>query len=708
MEWKQTITKEFWNDFSILPPDVTQRAKHAISRMLEDPWALELHPEKVKSAEPGIHSARVDDKYRIIWKHIKPNDILFCIVDKHDEAYRRAARKSFTLKNGMIQIADITKVGGKKAETALEPMMRGIDKQIGALFVGYSDKELLDFGVSLDIMPHVRALEDVNQLPNIERLLSDTTYNKLIEIALGLIERPVVKDEELNRSLIRYQGGDELHRFVNSEEFKRALMGDMQEWMLFLAAPQRYLVSRPFKGPVRVRGVAGSGKTVIAIHRAYHLARQALSQNKRVLFLTYGNRLPGIISFLLNQLAGENAPELQAIECRSMHSWCYQFLSEHGYAPQVDDELVKDALNQAIQETKQCYPNLRVMNQANSYFVDEIKFVLKGKAISSLDDYLSLERSGRGTGLQPEERRAVFEIFQRYNQKLEAQGCCDYDDFILKSLSLILDDQWKSPYLAAIVDEIQDLSEATLRLIRAIIPVGPNDLFLVGDGLQRIYAGGVIMNRIQIEVTGRSALLRRNYRNTQQILRVAHAMMNGISFDDLEDHPIEETEPEYSLRGGETPTLRGFSTPENEIHWIGEEIHRLREEKGYRENDVAILYRFNKPYQDLIIKKLIDLQPTKIERDPTTFFGPGLKHTTFHSAKGLEFKVVFIVGVTDGQMVPKDDWSLADEALEDYYARERRLLYVAMTRARDVLYLTYARGGASRFLAPIRSEYLRR
>jgi superfamily I DNA/RNA helicase len=318
-----------------------------------------------------------------------------------------------------------------------------------------------------------------------------------------------------------------------------------------------------------------------------------------------------------------------------------------------------------------------------------------------------LDRSGRGTALQPRERQAMFEIYQAYQAGLQSEGCCDYDDFILQSLDQLEQGEYSSPYQAAIVDELQDLTESTLCLIRRLVPEVPDDLFLVGDGLQRIYPGGVSLRRINIDVIGRGVLLRRNYRNTQEILRAAHAVMKNNHFDDLEDEPTEVEEPEYSLRHGELPFMRQFVTPEQEIDWIEAEIHRLQSTAGYQPEQMVIIYRYRKPYQDLISTRLQAFNPIELERDPLTYFGPGLKHTTFHSAKGLEFKVVFVVGVTDGTMVPKDDWSLEGDELEDYLAREQRLLYVAMSRARDLLYVTCARGMLSRFLNSIPSSYIR-
>ncbi len=708
-----TMSREFWSDLGRLPPAVQPRAIRAAERMLQNPWATELHPEKVRRAEEGVHACRVDSSYRIIWKQIKPNDIILCLIDKHDEAYRRAARKTFTLKDGIVQIADILEVGATPREGTdnLFGWFRQGKTGPGTLFIGYRDQELLDIGVPPEVLPHVRALENVNQLEEVERLLPEEVYDRLIGLALDIVERPTVPDHQLQQSLERYQGGDDLYRFVDSDEFKRALAGTMEEWMLFLAPHQKQLVNRVYNGPARIKGVAGSGKTVVAIHRARYLARTAAQKGGKVLFLTYGNRLPGVVHHLLTHLAGEDAPELEAIECITIHQWCYRFLARHGRRPIVDDsgQAYHVALDQALAEGALRYPGLRLWSRPPSFFADEIRYSIKGRAIATLPEYLSLERSGRGTPLQETERHAVWTVYEGYQKYLQAHGLWDFDDYVLEALHLVESGETAGEYRAAVVDEIQDLTEAVMRLIRHIVPPGPDDLFLVGDGLQRIYPGGYALNRLNINITGRGTLLRKNYRNTQEILRAAHALMRGEHLDDMDEAESEIPEPEFSVRRGPIPVLHHFRQPDEEMQWVRTKIEELKAEQGYRERDFALLYRWQRPYQELIRQHLAPhLQLVELQRDAATYFGPGVKHTTFHSAKGLEFKVVFVVGVTDGQFVPKDDWTLEGEELDDYLARERRLLYVALTRARDLLYVTSSRGQPSRFLSGVPEEYLKR
>ena len=499
------MSLEYWRDLGRLPPAVWSRAIRATERMVEDPWASELHPEKIRRAEPGIHSCRVDDSYRIIWKHIKPNNIVLCLVDSHDAAYRRAVRKVFTMEDDVIKVADILEVGATAPEKddGMFAWFKRNKAGPGTLFVAYRDQELLDLGVPHEVLPNIRALNDVNQLDLVERLLPEEVHNRLIELALDVSERPTVPDSKLQQSLERYQGGDDLYRFVNSDEFKRALAGTLEEWMLFLSPQQKQLVLRSYNGPARVKGVVGSGKTVVAIHRARHLARSALSQQGKVLFLTYGNRLPGVVSHLLRRLVGEDAPELDAIECVTIHRWCYAFLTQHGKRPTPEDsgKASEAALDKAIAETRLRYPWLRLWSRPMSFFADEIRYAIKGRAIASVEEYLSLERSGRGTSLQEAERRAVYAVYETYQRCLRAQGLWDFVDYILETLRLVESGASPGNYVAAVVDEIQDLTEAVMRLIRRIVSPGPNDLFLVGDGLQRIYPGGYALGRLDINIT---------------------------------------------------------------------------------------------------------------------------------------------------------------------------------------------------------------
>ena len=706
------FTKDFYRELNSLPHQVNKRADRVLTKMIDNPWKKELQPEKIQGAGKNMYSCRVDRNFRIIWKHIKPDDILFVIVDKHDDAYRRARNVTAALDDGIVILTSRTQQAEPQAPTnGLFGYNAEKDQTLGQLFVAYTDSELLEMGVPDEVLPHVRALNKQEELWNIERLLPEEVFYKLLDLLTHVepVDQPELEatDQELSESLDRNQGGRDIYRFIDSEEFQRALEGNLEEWMLFLAPHQRRIVNRDYAGPARVKGVVGSGKTVVAIHRLVRLARKAKDTGKKVLFLTYGNRLPNIVKHLADQLAGDDPALQNAYECRTIHSLCGSILHSNGRRIKINSEKCEEVLSEAIRAVKPEHPSFKLWRKPDSFFQEEIRYAIKGRVISSLEDYLALDRSGRGTGLNQEERKVVFEIYKAYENHL-GSGEGDYQDLVLEALELVQDGKKPNKYSAVVLDEIQDLSAAVIMLIRELIPEQDNDLFMVGDGLQRIYPGGYVLGRLGIDIVGRGTLLKKNYRNTQEILQAAHAMMENETFDDLEDENAPVISPEYSVRQGEKPFLHREDSVDEEVQWVLEKTRELQAEYGYKTEDFAYLYRMRYPYKkkvrSVLAGELGDI--VEIDSNPMTYFGPGAKQTTFHSAKGLEFKVVFVLGVTDGVFVPKDDWTLEGEELSAYLARERRLLYVAMTRARDQLYLTYSRGTRSRFFEDIPDDLL--
>ena len=718
MNYKITATQNFFHDLNSLPKPVQPKAVRTLNKMFENPWTTELHPEKIHHSDPGVHSCRVDQKYRIIWRHVKPDHCIFFLVDNHDDAYRRAARMHITLEDGIVRVSEA--VTTPPAGPKVMPFNRSRKKAYGKLFLGYRDRELLDFGVPEDILPRVRVLDDVNEIELLKRLLAPEVCDKLLAIALNIepdpspLEQPavvqqtslgldsgpaVVSDREISKSLEKNRGGENLYTFVDSAEFRQVLEGKIEGWMLFLAPHQRSLVSRHYAGSARIRGVAGSGKTVVAIHRARQLAQQLGGQHT-VLFLTYGNRLPAINHHLLTKLTGPAAPELAAIHCTTIHSWCYQLLARHGQKPHIDTQKTDEALQMALERERNTAPHLtNLWRKPKTFFADEIKYAIKGRALDSLEAYLKLARAGRGVRLIETERAAVWRVYERYQAQLQRAQLCDYDDYILQALKLLQSQNVPLPYRAAVVDEVQDLTEATLRLIRTIIPPGPNDLLLIGDGLQRLYPGGFVLSQLGIDVTGRSTVLYRNYRNTQEILRAAFSVVEHSRFNDLDDEEVVAGVPEYSPRRGPVPILQALASPQAEIEWVAQTIAELKRQEGYQNGDFVILYRWRKPYQSLIERTFANQIPVaELNKQATTYFGPALKHTTFDSAKGLEFKVVFLVGVSDSTFVPYQEALMEPSEREEHDSHERSRLFVAMSRARDRLYLSYAQGQPARFL----------
>lgn len=707
-----TTSINFWVEFAILSKPIRSKAQFVLKTMVQNPFADNTQWEKLKRTEKDLYSTRVDDDYRIIWKHVKPNEIIICFIDKHDEAYMRARRLRTIKRPAGIKIADLFETDLKTTEEVMPLFVAPISKdaKAGTVFQNYSDEDILNCGVPQDLIPKLRTYTELEQVEELETLLDRQSYDTLLEILLDITNHVVLPDQVVAESLAKHHGGENLYRFENNEEFERILRGDLEEWLLFLKPDQKVIADGEYNGPFRLKGVAGSGKTVVALHRTCFLARHAAEKNKKVLFLTFGNRLPKVMEFLIKRKLGQKSQLLKHIECRTFHSWCGSFLRKNGIVPVIGERerkrILLDSIN-TVRHRKGLSPNLE--KRGFSFFEEEIKYVIKGKGLDGVESYLTLERSGRGTRLSANDREIVWQIYQTYQSGMQESNKNDYEDLVLLALKILGAGAPVNQYYAVVVDEIQDLSESNMQLVRKLVPPGKNDIFLVGDGLQKIYPGGYTPSKVGIDIVGRSRLLYKNYRNTQEILQAAQTMMEDYKYDDFDEAGETQNTPEYSERSGNMPVLLSFNGLHEEVQWVKGEIERLIVENNYKLRDFALLFPEKNPFIRTVEQTIgKEYLITELTNDPESYFGDGIKWTTYHSAKGLEFKVVFVMGVTDTLYVPKDDPSLPQDELEDYYAMAKRLLYVAMTRARDLLYLTCSRGQPSRFLNSVPEAFLLR
>jgi len=714
-----------------LGPAEREAFDRTLDLMIRNPFDPAVNRGKIVSArDPNVYHSEVGP-LRLIWRLVDGQEIILAYLGEHDEANNWARRHRIDLDDGLVRLTDVLDLSAPvQQEKGLFARFAGSRDNI---FWHCSDDELIGLGVEKDLIPALRSMRELSALRSIEGTVPQNVFDALYQKALEVVELPPAPtDAQIRTSLERYGGGEELVRFVNSEEFKRALEGSMEDWMLFLAPRQRRLVYTNYNGPARVKGVAGSGKTVVVVHRARIMAQRNVKdpQTERILFLTFGNRLPDVNRRLLERLT-DNGPEVAVVECRSIYSWVGSLLNRQGLGAQVctDEKQLDSYLWQAIEEVKPKYPEQEALwKQPLDFFRDEIKYRIKGRDALSEQTYLRLPRTGRGTPLRENARRAMFAVAMAYQKRLEQAGVCDWEDLILKALHHVDPARHNYRYVGAVVDEIQDLTEATLKLIRKMVAPGPDDLFLAGDGTQRIYKGGFSLNQIGIQVKGRETVLRFNYRNTREIMRLAHAITQGMKIDDMDDEEtIDVPEPEEAVRSGEVPVLRLFNSdgptarrPEEpeleEIKDIAREISDLKSKHGYTDGDFAILVRNRKPYFELAQKQLgcpvtvLDSSNNgSKENMADKLFGPGVKLATMHSAKGLEFKVVFILGASDDLLpfFPPAQQDMPPEERSAHIEQERRLLYVAVTRARDLLYITCPRiKEVTRFLRNIPEDVL--
>ncbi|MGE3447472.1 MAG: UvrD-helicase domain-containing protein [Microbacteriaceae bacterium] len=453
----------------------------------------------------------------------------------------------------------------------------------------------------------------------------------------------------------------------------------VETWMTWLHPVQTALATRSYSGPARIRGVAGSGKTVVALHRARHLSR---SRDSRVLVTTFVRNLPEVQRTLFARLSPSTA---KRVEFSHLHRWARRHLTERGHRFDLGEPgRNADSAFTRAWASSGVGAALSNVNRNPTYWKDEITHVIKGRGLTTLGQYAELDRVGRRTPLRAEQRELVWRLYERYQELLQEQGLVDYDDLISMALDSVRAEPIEHPYTAVIVDEAQDLSCQGMRLLHALAGDGPDGLLVVGDGQQAVYPGGYTLKEAGVSVTGRSTVLTRNYRNGSAILEAA---LEVVSQDDFTDLDVEIAP---GARGCETDRPGGVVRrfPSVDRRSQREELIadlQIQLDGGTRPGDIGVLTRTTKQADEWAAS----LKQAGIAvQDLATYDGSlstGVKVGTYRRAKGLEFAQVYVPDLDSAVSVPSDP-AKAD-AWRERNELERRCLFVAMTRARDRLWL---------------------
>ena len=581
------------------------------------------------------------------------------------------------------------------------------------VFAGLNPRLLENAGLQNDKVQEAMSLTDPNSLEVMEFLesLSSKTGDLLLAYITG-------GQETRNEIILMLEGKREYHthisqiilsgvehstdQFVNLRELPEEMRAfdslPFEEWMLFLHPDQRILVTKKFNGPARLRGVSGSGKTVVAIHRARHLAREIVQDrsNEFVLFLTFNKSLAELVNNLIHQLCLTS--EQEKIQVTTVDKWCKDYvIFRFGQLPRWQDSEIEkiwlDAINihlETLKKEKLC-PIHALMSDALKrdrdilFLRDEVEFIF-GKFIHTETlGYLSCDRTGRIRRLSRNQRTCILELYNTFHSKL-----LEKRQYISKELNRTAFDLLRKGeipefnYRAIIVDEVQDLSEIELRVMKALAGYREEKLFLVGDGAQKIYTRGYSMKNLGINVIGRSFVLKKNYRNTREIMKCATLLMEtqGIGKYD-EDPEISQTIASLSSHSSEKPLLMIAKSPKHEWDAITREIRYLINTVAISPHEVCCLARAQWERDGIRIAlnrngiNTIDYKADGIGSNNC------VKISSLHNSKGHEFRVVFILGLFEGA-VPIFD-AVEPESLE----KEAALLYVAITRAKHLLYLSY-------------------
>lgn len=464
--------------------------------------------------------------------------------------------------------------------------------------------------------------------------------------------------------------------------FAALLERPVEDWMVYLHPEQVWPVSLSIDGPVRVKGGAGTGKTVVALHRARRLVEDGA---QRVLLTTFLSTLPDVWQGLFRSFA---PAVMGRIDMRGVDKVVRQIYKDAGgnlELPDADQRMA--ALNHVYRAARG-----RTGGLTSGQLDDEIQIVIEGRGLCSRDEYLSLDRTGRGSRLPRPSREQVWELYERYKTRLERDGLIDFAAMRREALAVVRDGRSSLSYDAVIVDEAQDLTETSVRLLAELAGGGdrPN-ITVVGDGQQSIYPGGFSLLSLGIDVRGRSRVFTTNWRNTYAIWLAAQAFIEGESFDDLDDADLEtrlEKDTPYPLRDGKPPRLYVLDDGYDEAEFIA----ALVADDASRSIDLAdcaVLHPTNKGVEAILKALKAEGLPARRLANFKGIHEVGVIVGTFHRAKGLEFKRVYVTGLA------KKRWpilrrTLDPESFEAERARQVRAAFVAMTRARDDLQVVCA------------------
>jgi AAA domain/UvrD-like helicase C-terminal domain/Nuclease-related domain len=471
---------------------------------------------------------------------------------------------------------------------------------------------------------------------------------------------------------------------VTVDEIERALLASIEaapieDWMAFLHPDQAKLARRSFNGPSRIRGAAGTGKTVVGLHRAAYLAR---NRPGKVLVTTLVRTLPTVMASQMERMAPDVAGR---IEFAGIHAFAQGLLKARGVPVHVNGRAADYAFDAAWEQVG-AHGILGDIDPRKDYWKEEVISVIKGRGLTRFEQYAGLTRAGRRRGLSGESRRAVWELYGEYTLGLREAGIHDFADIILLAEKSLRANPLVG-YSAVIADEAQDLSCSMIRMLHALVGDKPDGLNLIGDGQQTIYAGGYTLAEADVSIAGRGVVMSTNYRNTVEIAEFAASMVLGDEFMDIEGVSSKPDVASSVLRHGKRPRVSRFNSRAGHDRSLVAQVQALIL-AGTSGGDIAVLAQTNFVAREVLEALAEAGIPAMNLVDYDGQISSSVKVGTIKRAKGLEFKQV-LVARASAQLL-ETAWSPSDEADAERRELDRRELYVAMTRARDGVWVGVA------------------
>ena len=685
------IADTFTDSLSKLTSQEQKVAKTTAFDLQINPESPGLRFHKLgKCKDPNFCSVSVNMDLRLI-VHKTDNSLLLCYVDHHEPAYAWAERRKIAT-HPTTRAAQLVEV----RETVEEVVVQKSVTRQPLLFDRVPEADLLSYGVPLEWVPDVfQATED--NLLDIAEHLPQEAAEALLALATGG-KPPIALILEPSLDPFKHPDAQRRFRSMGSRtDLQIALDYPWEKWTVFLHPTQRDFVERPYSGSARISGSAGTGKTIVALHRAVHLAR--LHPQAQILITTFSPALANALKVKLSRLLGIPLPEQISNPDNPLLPQLGEFLTENDppLAGRIKVYAIQDLARQ-IYAQSHGEPTLATDQQLRSFLINtlessqfkpeflwsEWKEVVDPWFLRTWEDYRDVKRLGRKTRLSANKREILWSIFQQVWQKLGEQGLTTESQLFHDAIASI---QNNSPFDYAIADEAQDLDVPQLRFLAALGRQHKDGLFFTGDLGQRIFQQPFSWKSVGVSIQGRSHTLNINYRTSHQIRQKADILLPGYLSD--VDGNQEDRRNTISLFTGPMPTIKVLEDAEEEqemvARWLQQQLQGgvNPEEIGVFVRSTAELPRAARAVKAAGSTPSILDQRMMPEPD-------AISVSTMHLAKGLEFRSVAVMAC-DYEVIPLASRmeAIADESdLEEVYNTERHLLYVACTRARDELLIT--------------------
>ena len=647
-----------------------------------------------KAKDKNFWSVRVNDDIRLII-HRTENSLLLCYVGHHDKAYAWAERRKLEThpKTGAAQLVELR----EKVQEIVVPTYVEAPKPIVAkkpLFAHLAAEELLSYGVPTEWLNDVRQVTDDTLLTLADHLPGEAA-EALLELATGGKPRLSTLPVTVAPATNPFDHPDAQRRFRimgNLGELQRALEFPWDRWMVFLHPEQRQWVEREYSGPARVSGSAGTGKTIVALHRAVFLARS--QPDARVILTTFSDTLANALHTQLKRLVSNEPRLAERIDVYSINTIGNRLYKSHfGQANLASRAVTGDLLKEASQ-------NVGAHKFSHHFLYTEWEHVVDAWQLESWEAYRDVARLGRKTRLPEPQRALLWSIFDRVRTELADKNLITHAGLFSRLAAVIVTSK-RPPFEYAVVDEAQDLGVQHVRFFAALGANRPNALFFAGDLGQRIFQQAFSWKTLGVDVRGRSRTLRVNYRTSHQIRTQADRLL-GPRVSDA-DGNVDERRDTISVFNGPPPEIRVAANEKEESKvvssWITERV-----KEGVAAHEFGVFVRSAAELDRIRAAIQVTGIPFKVLDEHVETTSGYLSISTMHLAKGLEFRAV-VVMACDDEIIPLQERieTVGEDAdLQEVYNTERHLLYVACTRARDYLLVTSV-APASEFLDDLRA-----